>query len=62
MEIVSRADSHYVVQKEVAKGRTFTQVKRLGERDRVAEVARMLGGVKVTEKAMRHTEEMVKGK
>ena len=49
------------MQKEVAKGRTFTQVKRLSERDRVAEVARMLGGVKVTEKAMRHAEEMVKG-
>jgi len=27
-----------------------------------AEIARMLGGVKVTEQAMRHAEEMVKGK
>ena len=60
-QIAALADSHYVVQKEVAKGRTFTQVKRLGERDRVAEVARMLGGVKITEKAIRHAEEMVKG-
>ena len=61
-QIAALADSHYVVQKEVAKGRTFAQVERLGERDRVAEVARMLGGVKITDKAIRHAEEMVKGK
>ncbi|HEY3302881.1 MAG TPA: DNA repair protein RecN [Candidatus Binatia bacterium] len=61
-QIAALADSHYVVRKEVAKGRTFTEVGRLGERDRVAEVARMLGGVKVTEKAIRHAEEMVKGR
>jgi DNA repair protein RecN (Recombination protein N) len=59
-QIAALADSHYVVKKEVAKGRTFTAVGRLGERDRVAEVARMLGGVRVTEKAIRHAEEMVK--
>jgi DNA repair protein RecN (Recombination protein N) len=61
-QIAALADSHYVVEKEVVKGRTFTEVKRLGERERIAEVARMLGGVKVTEKAIRHAEEMVKGK
>jgi DNA repair protein RecN (Recombination protein N) len=61
-QIAALADSHYVVKKEVARGRTFTEVDRLGERDRVAEVARMLGGVKVTEKAIRHAEEMVKGR
>jgi DNA repair protein RecN (Recombination protein N) len=61
-QIAALADSHYVVEKAVAKGRTFTEVKKLGERERVAEIARMLGGVKVTDKAIRHAEEMVKGK
>ncbi len=59
-QLAALADAHYVVEKAVAGGRTFTGVKRLAERDRVAEVARMLGGVKVTEKAIRHAEEMVK--
>ncbi|HEY2987965.1 MAG TPA: DNA repair protein RecN [Candidatus Binatia bacterium] len=59
-QIAALADAHYVVEKEVAKGRTFTQVSRLAERERVAEVARMLGGINVTEKAIRHAEEMVK--
>lgn len=60
-QIAALADSHYVVQKEVAKGRTFTEVKKLKDKERVEEVARMLGGVKITEKTKRHAEEMVKG-
>jgi len=60
-QIAALADSHYVVQKEVVKGRTFTTVQKLNDKERIAEVARMLGGVKVTEKARRHAEEMVKG-
>lgn len=59
-QIAALADSHYVVGKEVVKGRTFAQVKRLDDKERVAEVARMLGGVKITEEAKRHAEEMVK--
>ena len=56
------ADSDYVVEKKVAKGRTVTEVKKLGERERVVEIARMLGGVKVSDKAMRQAEEIVKGR
>jgi len=60
-QIAALADSHYVVRKEVVKGRTYTVVKQLDDRERVAEIARMLGGVKVTEKTIRHAEEMVRG-
>jgi len=59
-QIAALADSHYVVQKEVVKGRTFTKVKKLNDEERVAEVARMLGGVKITEKTKRHAEEMLR--
>ena len=61
-QIAAMADAHFVVQKAVEKGRTFTRVKDLSERDRVAELARMLGGVKITEQTRRHAEEMVRGK
>lgn len=59
-QIAALADSHYVVQKDAVKGRTFTAVKKLNGKERIAEVARMLGGVKITEKTRRHAEEMVK--
>ncbi len=58
-QIAAMADSHYVVRKEVDNGRTFTQVARLSEADRVSEVARMLGGVKITERTVRHAEELI---
>jgi len=60
-QIAAMADGHFVVQKEVEKGRTFTSVQRLKDKERVAEVARMLGGVKITEQTRRHAEEMVRG-
>jgi DNA repair protein RecN (Recombination protein N) len=59
-QIAAMADCHFVVQKEVEKGRTFTRVQKLSEKDRIAEVARMLGGIKITEQTRRHAEEMVR--
>ena len=61
-QVAALADAHFVVEKEVEKGRTFTRVKYLNEKNRVDELARMLGGVKITEQARRHAEEMVRGK
>jgi DNA repair protein RecN (Recombination protein N) len=61
-QIAAIADTHFVVQKEVEKGRTFTRVQRLSDRERVDEVSRMLGGVKITEQTRRHAEELVRGK
>ena len=58
-QIAAMADSHYVVRKEVDSGRTFTRVECLSEAERVSEVARMLGGVKVTERTLRHAEELI---
>ena len=61
-QIAAMADAHFVVRKAVEQGRTFTRVKDLSERDRVAELARMLGGIKITEQTRKHAEEMVRRK
>jgi len=61
-QIAALADSHHVVQKEINRGRTSTKVKKLKEQERVEEIARMLGGVKITDRTIRHAEEMVRGK
>jgi DNA repair protein RecN (Recombination protein N) len=61
-QIAALADSHYVVRKEVDKGRTFTRVERLSEAERISEIARMLGGLKITEKTLRHAEEMIEAR
>ena len=61
-QIAALADSHYAVRKETGRGRTFTKVKKLKDNERVEEIARMLGGLKITDKTLRHAEEMVKVK
>jgi len=58
-QIACFADQHYSVKKEVKGGRTITVVDRLDKGSLVDEVARMLGGVKVTEKTRAHAKEMI---
>ncbi|MFB3886339.1 MAG: DNA repair protein RecN [Thermodesulfobacteriota bacterium] len=58
-QIACFADSHYSVKKEVRAGRTTTFVDRLEKEAVVDEVARMLGGLKVTEKTRAHAKEMI---
>jgi DNA repair protein RecN (Recombination protein N) len=61
-QIAALADSHHIVRKEVVKDRTSTTVDKLKEGERIEEVARMLGGIKITERTRRHAEEMVRGR
>jgi DNA repair protein RecN (Recombination protein N) len=61
-QIAALADCHHVVLKEVVKGHATATVKKLKDGEQVEEVARMLGGVKITDKTLRHAEEMVKRK
>jgi DNA repair protein RecN (Recombination protein N) len=47
------------VRKELKAGRTVTFVTRLDQEAIADEIARMLGGVKVTEKTRAHAKEMI---
>ncbi len=47
-QIAVYADAHFHVQKNVVRGRTQSQVRPLDADARVDEIARMLGGIKVT--------------
>jgi DNA repair protein RecN (Recombination protein N) len=58
-QIACFADRHYSVKKEVKTGRTTTRVDYLEKEMIVEEIARMLGGVKVTEKTRAHAKEMM---
>jgi DNA repair protein RecN (Recombination protein N) len=59
-QIAAFADNHLAVRKQVARGRTETGVDSLGDRERVEEVARMLGGETITPTARLHAREMLK--
>jgi DNA repair protein RecN (Recombination protein N) len=58
-QIACFADTHHSVRKEVKGGRTVTQVDRLEKTAVVDEIARMMGGMTVTEKTRAHAKEMI---
>jgi DNA repair protein RecN (Recombination protein N) len=59
-QIAALADAHFVVDKSESKGRTHTSVHRLSKTERVDEIARMLGGIKVGTAHRRAAAEMLK--
>ena len=59
-QIASCADKHFIVEKRVGDGRTLSHVRALDEAERLEEVARMLGGLKITPKTRAHAEEMLR--
>ncbi|HOO28845.1 MAG TPA: DNA repair protein RecN, partial [Lachnospiraceae bacterium] len=59
-QIAAMADVHFEIAKSVNNGRTVTEVKKLDEEASVKELARMLGGVKITEAVFENAKEMKK--
>ncbi len=58
-QIASRADTHFLIEKHVADGRTTVSVNALEADARVEEIARMLGGARRTEAVVQHAREML---
>lgn len=58
-QVAALADQHFGVRKRVEKGATFTDVECLNQAQRVEELARMLGGLKITEQTVAHATEML---
>ncbi len=58
-QIASRSGQHFCIKKQLLGGRTVVRVRRLSDEERVAELARMLGGAKPSETAVQHAREML---
>ena len=52
-------ERHLVVQKTVANGRTRTRIEAVDGDERVSEIARMLGGEKITSVVRKHAQELL---
>ncbi len=58
-QVAAQADWQWSIAKETVKGATLTRVTVLDDATRVDEIARMLGGVKLTETTRQHAREML---
>ena len=59
-QIAAMADNHYLIEKKADENHTATEIRRLDEAEEVSELARILGGVAVTENVINSAREMKK--
>ncbi len=59
-QVASQGDHHLQVAKSTHAGTTLTRVGELNQEERIDEIARMLGGIKITEQTLAHAKEMLK--
>jgi DNA repair protein RecN (Recombination protein N) len=59
-QIAALADTHFVAGKAESKGRTHANVRRLSKAERVDEIARMIGGIRVGDAARKAAAEMLR--
>lgn len=58
-QIAALADTHFLINKILINNKTKTTIKKLTESERVEEMARILGGVDLTDTTLRHAKEMI---
>lgn len=58
-QIAKFGKHHFRISKHVSHGRTKTTINLLGEKERIKEIARMLGGKKITRVTLDHAREML---
>ena len=58
-QIAKFGDHHFKIEKKVKDGRTKTQITPLNDKERITEIARMLGGVEITPTTLEHARELL---
>ena len=58
-QVAARGDQHFVVSKAMVAARPVTRIALLERKARVEELARMLGGVEITDTTRKHAREML---
>ncbi|RMC99711.1 DNA repair protein RecN [Clostridium autoethanogenum] len=59
-QIACMSDTHYWVSKNISNNKTYTKVKKMKKTEKECEIARMIGGEKVTKLTLEHAKELVR--
>lgn len=58
-QIASMSDFHFLVFKEVKDGITFTNIHNMSKKEKEKEIAKMIGGIEITDLTIKHSREMI---
>ncbi len=59
-QIAAMADNHLCIEKTAQDGKTYTHINKLSDTAEIAEIARLLGGLEMTEAVYKNAQEMKK--
>ena len=59
-QVAAQAQHHLQVQKNIVERETTTTILSLSKKSRIEEIARMLGGTKITQQTLKHATEMLR--
>lgn len=59
-QVASKGHQHLLIRKTVQKNDTYLELTELSPQNRIEELARMIGGIKITTQTRLHAEEMLK--
>ena len=57
-QIAAMADAHYLIEKNVENEKTITNIRLLSKEEEIEELARLIGGAKITETTIKTVTEM----
>ena len=60
-QIAAKGDTHYFVYKDNSSSKTTTHIRKLEEAERIAEIAKMIGGAKPSSLALENAKELMDG-
>lgn len=58
-QVAALGNQHLQIRKQADASHTVTHIQNLGPEQRIDEIARMLGGIKITEQTLSHAKEMI---
>lgn len=58
-QVATCGDAHWLVSKQTKQNHTRSDIKPLDDRQRIQEIARMLGGKQITDATLQHAQEML---
>lgn len=58
-QIASISKNHFLIEKKVVDNNTFSTVKKLDKENKIYEIARLLSGMKITEKSINNAVELI---
>jgi len=58
-QIASLADTHFLIEKHEVAGRSATIIKELNKEERIKEIARIMGGITITDSVINTAKEMI---